>query len=155
MNFKERIAEYLNYKKLGVLLALGIILMMLGRGGGEAGDEAVSTGQQALDEKKLCEILESVEGAGDVKVFISYSDGGYEIPLYDMQSSSGENEYDLSIKADANSPYIVRRMSPEIRGVLVTASGAGNTSVKMRLKESVRCATGVPPGRIHIECSER
>jgi hypothetical protein len=158
MNFKERIFKLLNYKNLAALLALGIILMIFG-----GGDKAeVKTGYDKpettppFDEDRLCDILESIEGAGRVRVFISYSDNGSEEVLYDVQSSSDGEKHNmtLNVKNDDN-PYVIKRKPPEIKGILVTASGAVNSSVKKRLKESVRCATGVPPGKIHIECSER
>lgn len=98
------------------ILAIALLLFSLLNGSTKSGDKQteVSTSSSGTEiEKRLENILEQIEGAGDVSVMITYES---EV------SSGGGNE---------------------ISGVLVVSSGAENIKVRLNLLQAVKTALNV------------
>ena len=158
MNIKEISAKLKNKKILIFTAVLGILMMLLGSFG-DVKSEKVQVNElncEKIDEKKLEKILESIEGAGNVKIFISYHGSGENVLAYDYkrESSDTSQRIEINIKNENGSPYVVKEYSPEITGILVTATGADTTEIKMKLIKSVKAATGIPSNRIYVEKGE-
>ena len=94
------------------LLAAAICLLALGGGTG--------TGMTA-QEKRLAGTLESVAGAGQVRVTLYYEESGGAF-------GSGK----------------------ALRGALVVASGAGDMAVRLRLTEAVETLLNLPGGSVMV-----
>lgn len=132
---------------------------------GAKSEKSINNNSYELDvyvdglERRVEEILSGMEGVGKVRVMITVSDTGTEILERDRETTvnnleetdnaggsrkSTENgqreEVVYSRDADGSEiPYVVQRKLPEITGVVVTAQGAGNTTVK----ENIIGAVGV------------
>ena len=160
INFKydELFLRLKNKKILIITLVIGVALMLLGNSDGNEKQNITEKehSRAYLDEKKLEKILESIEGAGKVKVFVTYEGNGENIPAYDYkrETTKDSDRVEIDIKSENGSPYIVKELNPVIKGILVTATGADTYDLKMKLLKSVKAATGIPSNRIYIEKGE-
>ena len=121
-------------------------------------------------EKKLEEILSSIDGVGKVKVMITYSSGSTFVPLYDENNkmsnttesddSGGtrtiiENDEQKSIVYKENSdgtkePITKNIESPKMEGAIITATGASSNEIKEKIISAVEAATGLATHKIQV-----
>ena len=91
-------------------------------------------------EDKLEDILSQVKGAGNVNVLVTLGSGFeyvYATEETVKQNSSGSTTT-TSIILVSGKPVLVKEIYPEIKGVLVSASGADNLSVKVNLVTAIQ-----------------
>lgn len=121
-------------------------------------------------EQRLGQILSEVEGAGHVKVMITGVSDGEVVHAYNrIEESNLQEEYKETgvvnktdeirteqelVFMDGNSgervPVVVKKYRPEIRGVVVVADGAGNSTVRQNLTKAVEVLMGIPAHRIQV-----
>lgn len=120
-------------------------------------------------ERKLEEILEKIDGAGDVKVMITYQDSGTQVVEKDKNTSENSLEESDSTggvrstkeqqlqestvyeEADAgNTPFVSKELLPKVEGILIVASGGDNQKVKQNISEAVLALFQVEAHRIKI-----
>lgn len=120
-------------------------------------------------ERKLEDILEKIDGAGDVKVMITYQDSGTQVVEKDKNTSENSLEESDSAggvrstkeqqlqestvyeDADAgNTPFVSKELLPKVEGILIVASGGDNQKVKQNISEAVLALFQVEAHRIKI-----
>lgn len=103
-------------------------------------------------EKELEEILGTVSGAGKVKVMVTLQDEGEEILDKDLKSDENSYEEETVVyeKEDESSPYVTKRKTPSIEGVVVVAEGGANATVKTNLTEMVMALFSVEAHKVKI-----
>lgn len=120
-------------------------------------------------ERKLEDILEKIDGAGDVKVMITYQDSGTQVVEKDKNTSENSLEESDSTggvrstkeqqlqestvyeEADAgNTPFVSKELLPKVEGILIVASGGDNQKVKQNISEAVLALFQVEAHRIII-----
>lgn len=120
-------------------------------------------------ERKLEDILEKIDGAGDVKVMITYQDSGTQVVEKDKNTSENSLEESDSTggvrstkeqqlqestvyeEADAgNTPFVSKELLPKVEGILIVASGGDNQKVKQNISEAVLALFQVEVHRIKI-----
>lgn len=120
-------------------------------------------------ERKLEDILEKIDGAGDVKVMITYQDSGAQVVEKDKNTSENSLEESDSTggvrstkeqqlqestvyeEADAgNTPFVSKELLPKVEGILIVASGGDNQKVKQNISEAVLALFQVEAHRIKI-----
>ena len=120
-------------------------------------------------ERKLEDILEKIDGAGDVKVTITYQDSGTQVVEKDKNTSENSLEESDSTggvrstkeqqlqestvyeDADAgNTPFVSKELLPKVEGILIVASGGDNQKVKQNISEAVLALFQVEAHRIKI-----
>ncbi len=120
-------------------------------------------------EKRLETILGRINGVGEVKVLITYSESNKTVAMYNenlKQSSTEENdtsggtrkitETDTSkeiIYKEENGekvPITEQIIMAKIEGAVITAKGAGNANVKANIIQAVEAATGIPTHKIQV-----
>lgn len=120
-------------------------------------------------ERKLEDILEKIDGAGDVKVMITYQDSGTQVVEKDKNISENSLEESDSTggvrstkeqqlqestvyeEADAgNTPFVSKELLPKVEGILIVASGGDNQKVKQNISEAVLALFQVEAHRIKI-----
>ena len=120
-------------------------------------------------ERKLEDILEKIDGAGDVKVMITYQDSGTQVVEKDINTSENSLEESDSTggvrstkeqqlqestvyeEADAgNTPFVSKELLPKVEGILIVASGGDNQKVKQNISEAVLALFQVEAHRIKI-----
>ena len=120
-------------------------------------------------ERELEDILEKIDGAGDVKVMITYQDSGTQVVEKDKNTSENSLEESDSTggvrstkeqqlqestvyeDADAgNTPFVSKELLPKVEGILIVASGGDNQKVKQNISEAVLALFQVEAHRIKI-----
>lgn len=120
-------------------------------------------------ERKLEDILEKIDGAGDVKVMITYQDSGTQVVEKDKNTSENSLEESDSTggvrstkeqqlqestvyeEADAgNTPFVSKELLPKVEGILIVASGGDNQKVRQNISEAVLALFQVEAHRIKI-----
>lgn len=118
---------------------------------------------------KLETILSNIEGVGDTKVLLTYSQSSQSIPLYNEDSStSNTEEKDTSggtrvinqnnskkevIYQEINGekvPVTQSTINPKIEGAVVLAKGANNSEIRLKITQAVEAATGIPTHKIQV-----
>lgn len=137
-----------------IILGLGIIFMLVGNG---MSDKDVSQKKEqernVINGYELENILESIQGAGKVRVFISYkNDGKKEIA---QQIERSENGIRNTPEEIGDTYYVLSESQPEIAGVLITATGAIDPYVQMKLLSATKHALGIPYSRICVQVGEK
>lgn len=136
----------------------------------EEAAESVS-GYATLLETGLAEVLSQVSGAGEVKVRVYLGSG----PRYEYAKKTSANARTTEEKDQAGGvrtiteredgqevtvvrndsakkeePIVLVRHEPEVRGVLVLATGAGDGRVREALSQAVQTALNLPAHRVEV-----
>ena len=158
MNKEEiiKIFKNKNNRLICLILIIGVVLMVAA-GGHDRKKEAVSTANEIAvedEEKRLADILSQIDGAGEVSVMITYyssteKDIAYETKIASRGDKSETSEDKKAVMTDGE-PMVVKEVYPQVKGVIVTAQGAGNTAVKAAISEAVSSSLDVPVHRICI-----
>lgn len=108
-------------------------------------------------DRRLEQILSEINGAGDVKVMITYETTSEVVPALNItksqqtteetdnqggkrtvnQENTTENVVTSSGEGYTNSPIVIKEIKPMIRGVIVVAEGANNPQIQKELMEAV------------------
>lgn len=121
-------------------------------------------------EKRLEKVLSAIDGAGNVKVFITLSDyGRYVVEkdityVRDNEERNGTDQQNVSIlttengettvyTADENGeqvPFVRQQILPNVQGVLVVAQGGRNETVAKEMKEAIMALFGIDEHKIKV-----
>ncbi|WP_252891219.1 hypothetical protein [Thermoclostridium stercorarium] len=120
-------------------------------------------------EKRLAEILSEIEGAGTVKVMLTWNSDGEVVHAYNQtEESMVREEYsgnENSGKTDERRlqrelaymdsgagrvPVVVQKIKPEVKGVVVVADGADNARVRQDILNALEALLGIPTHRIQV-----
>lgn len=116
-------------------------------------------------ETRLEDILSNINGVGNVKVLITYSETEEIIPVYnktdkkstinEVDSSGGTRvtqEVDSSEEVVYENEKIItqKTISPKIEGAIITATGANNSQVKTNIIQAVEAVTGLATHKIQV-----
>jgi len=125
-------------------------------------------------EKDLKNILSKIEGVGNVEVLITLNSDEEVVAAMDMvESSTTTNEKDSNggiretIQTESNNkvvtsqdtsgqntPIVLKRIMPEIRGVIVVADGAKDPRLRYELSSAVQTALGIPAYKVKVISSK-
>ena len=120
-------------------------------------------------ETKLASILSNIGGVGKVKVLLTYNETEEVIPLYNQTNKTSKtNETDSSGGARTieesdiqrevvfeNEKVIIQKtVSPKMEGAVITAEGANDPAIKIKIIQAVEAVTGLATHKIQVfECS--
>ncbi|CUX43244.1 stage III sporulation protein AG [Clostridium sp. C105KSO13] len=141
----------------------------------DAGKKSVSPSDSQEEyaqylERRISKALEHVQGVGKAEVMITLKSSGQNIVEKDQKSSNqNTNEEDSSggtrsVKENtadktsiyeqssdgSSSPYVSKRLTPEIEGVIVIAQGGDNAVVVENITEAIQALFGVEAHKIKI-----
>lgn len=165
-----------------ILVLAGILILIIalptdtkGKKQAEEAKENISKENNTMEaskdeiEQKLEDILEKIDGAGEVKVMITYQDSGTQVVEKDKNTSENSVEESDSTggvrstkeqqlqestvyeEADAgNTPFVSKELLPKVEGILIVASGGDNLKVKQNISEAVLALFQVEAHRIKI-----
>lgn len=125
-------------------------------------------------EQRLETILSNINGVGDVKVFISYSESSETVAMYNENSKtsvteetdtsggvrkveSTDSQKDIVYQENNGSktPIVQKTVEPKIEGAIITAKGAYDINIKTSIIQAVEAATGLATHKIQVfEMSE-
>ncbi|HEY8422677.1 MAG TPA: stage III sporulation protein AG [Thermoclostridium sp.] len=190
-NWFENMKDYFQNKKgkrgienLVIILIIGVIIIIIA--GSLFGDDKKSekkagnvdaialssnNAQDELEEfeKKLEKILSEIQGAGNVKVMVTWNSDGEVVHAYNQteefvlrEQQDGtetfnksdekkvQNELVFMDSGTGRVPVVIRRIMPEVKGVVVVADGAGSSSVRQDIINAVEALLGIPRHRIQV-----
>lgn len=103
-------------------------------------------------EGKLKDILEKIDGVGEVDVMITLSDDGTKSLDKDIKESTEYTEENTVIydNDDKTVPYVTSTKRPKVEGVLVVAQGGGNPQTDSDISCAVQALFDVAPHKIKI-----
>ncbi len=171
-------------KKWLLILAAGVCLMMLAlpvkKSGEEtsaqtsresAGGNVLSSGKSYEKEleKRVEELLGTVEGVGEVDVMITLKSTEEKVFRIDRdQSESSTEETDssggsrvvktadsgettvLTGSGSGESPVLEKELMPEIEGVVVSAQGGGDVRIQAEISAAMEALFHVPQHKIRV-----
>lgn len=150
-------------KYIILVLIAGIVLLLLPADKKEEAPESSDSLQQfslTEVEKKLGDILSSLDGAGNVKVMLSVKDEGQRIIAKDREvsesggdeSSSERKEETVLVSSGSSKEDVVALgyIYPEYQGALVAAEGAKSARVRLDITEAVSAVTGLSADNIKV-----
>ncbi len=120
-------------------------------------------------EEKLENILSKIEGVGNVKVVITYSESSEVIAMYNEdnkdstieETDSGggkrvtkENDTKKEVIFEEENgskvPMTQKVITPKIEGAVITAVGANNALIKNNIIQAVEALTGIATHKIQV-----
>lgn len=165
-----------------ILVLAGILILIIalptdtrGKKQAEEAEKNISEENNTMEaskdeiEQKLEDILEKIDGAGEVKVMITYQDSGTQVVEKDKNTSANSVEESDSTggvrstkeqqlqestvyeEVDAgNTPFVSKELLPKVEGILIVASGGDNQKVKQNISEAVLALFQVEAHKIKI-----
>ena len=111
-------------------------------------------------EQKLENIVAKINGGGNASVMITLSSGPEYVYATDEETQSNKNEANgttTSTTITTSSPVIIsnemvviKEIMPKVGGVVVVASGAENTKVKLEIIKAIQALVDVPQANIEV-----
>jgi len=120
-------------------------------------------------EEKLENILNKIEGVGNVKVMVTYSETSQTIAMYNENNSESITEENdtgggvRTINETSNKKEVIYKevdgekipvtqsiISPKVEGAIVAANGANVATTKTNIIQAVEAVTGLPTHKIQV-----
>lgn len=120
-------------------------------------------------EGRLEKILKSIDGVGNVKVFVNYSETSQVVAMYNentKQSSTEETDTSGGVRtiqqtdtqkevvyndeSGNKTPVTEKIINPKIEGAIITAEGASNSGIKANIISAVEAVTGLATHKIQV-----
>lgn len=120
-------------------------------------------------EERLENILSNINGVGNVKVFINYSESSETVAMYNensktsvteetdtsggvrkVESTDTQKEIVYQENDGEKTPIIQKTIEPKIEGAIITAKGAADINVKTSIIQAVEAATGLATHKIQV-----
>lgn len=112
-------------------------------------------------EERLSSILSEIDGAGEVKVMITYVSTSEQVTASTNNShtttTNGTNGQTTTTTTTTSSPIIsnsqvivLQEKMPEVKGVIIVADGASNVKVRLSLLQATSTVLGVNANSIQI-----
>ena len=155
----NRAVEFIKkYRYPVLILLLGLVLMLIPTGSRETvTEQPVETQEEATMEERLEELLSQIQGAGKVRVMLSYSGG--EHTLYQTNEDIVTGSDSSTIRQDAvtvtdsdrNETGLVKQVIPATYlGAIVLCQGADSAAVRLAIADAVSKITGLGTDKISI-----
>lgn len=142
------------YKYAIVVLLIGLTLLLIPEK--ESTPQKVeatvpaTVGEEILIEDSLVEILQSVDGAGKVKVLLSMSTGKETIYQTDTEASATGDSNNQTVKtviitdSERSEAGLIRQVNPAAyKGAIVVCQGADSPTVRLAVTQAVSKITGL------------
>lgn len=176
------------WKKIGkdqwlIVFLVGILLLVIAvpsdcgasAGSGEKkpvaqeADESDADNYEDVLERRLEQVLSSMDGVGRVEVMITLKDEGESVVEKDV-STNGDTQTDTdgegnvteqmkserseetvySSQSSDGEPFVSRQIVPNIEGILIVAEGGADTKVAKNISEAVEALFGLEAHKIKV-----
>ena len=165
----EKLRELLKDRKWAVIMTvcgvLGLLLIMLSslvptdRKEIKAEKESSVTEPseyRSMTEKRLESFLSSIEGAGEVKVYLTVGSGERYIYASEGRTSRGESKteeerkYVIIAEGGEKNALVETVEVPEITGAVIACDGGDSAAVRERMYKSAAAALGISTSKIFV-----
>ena len=153
---KQALDFVMKYKYALLVVLLGIGLMMLPGRTEKVEEIPVTTSNQQNqlpDDQHLEAFLSQIQGAGKVKVLLSYAKGEQTIYQSDSDISENSSRFDAVIITDGQrgeAGLIQQINPPTYLGAVVVCQGAERADVRLAIVEAVSTFTGLGADKISV-----
>ncbi len=123
-------------------------------------EKSMSTSEAAeyctMTENRLESFLCSIDGAGEVKVYLTVGSTRRYVYASEGRQSRGESQseeekkYVMISSGNEKNALIEKVENPEITGVVIACDGGGSASVREQMYRSVSAALGIPTSKIFV-----
>lgn len=172
-DYKSLLSKIFTKKNIKILalIIIGVFALILFMGiGGESEEKTDSVSGNKIYtstleycaelENKLEKVLSGISGAGNVRVMVSV-DGSPELVYAtnaDNKTSSTSNGSTVTtssnpiiVESNGNAnPLILTENLPEVKGVIVVSSGAGDVSIKLDILNAVSTLLNISTDKISV-----
>lgn len=142
------------YRYALIVLAAGLLLLMLPGKNTQNKSSTVTVDRnqavQALDIETLTEILQSVDGAGKVKVLLSTASGENTVYQTNREQSTSDTGSETNTEtviitdAQRNESGLIQQINPPTYlGAIVVCEGADSPTVRLAITQAVAKITGL------------
>ena len=111
-------------------------------------------------EERVKMVLSKIKGVGEVSVMIN-CESGYALKVAYTTETTKKSENSVIIETVTQTPVLVTNngettpivleyVSPKINNIIIVASGAENTNVKLELIKAVESLLGIPASSIQV-----
>lgn len=154
----EKLKAWLGKYKLALLvLAAGVVLLAWPAGGEKPApaqeDEAAASFDPGEVERKLERVLGKIDGAGEVTVALTVSDGVQRRYAVDETRRGEETQTQtvvVSTGSGTQEAVSVGEHWPEFQGAVVVCQGGGDPEVRLLATQAVCALTGLSSDRVTV-----
>ena len=150
--------------ELVIALVLGAVILLIYMSSLSGGTSQQTSTQSITSiseysnflENKLSNVLSQIEGAGNVSAMITFESGTEYIYATNEEIKTNTNSNSNSTTTTStststpNEDLLVKEVLPKISGVIVVASGAKDTRVKLEIVKAVQAVLEVPISKIEV-----
>lgn len=111
-------------------------------------------------EKRLAETVKKIDGINDADVFITYENNGVKRHATNIKDDAVTGENNVTVKKETSAvmkkegsletPFVSEEILPQIRGVLIVASGADDLKLKEEITVAISAVLGVPLHKVRV-----
>lgn len=111
-------------------------------------------------EERLGEIVKKIDGINDADVFITYENSGVKRHATNIKDDAVTGENNVTVKKETSAvmkkegsletPFVSEEILPQIRGVLIVASGADDLKLKEEITVAISAVLGVPLHKVRV-----
>ncbi len=145
------------YKYAALVFIIGLALLLIPgkntQAPVESSEQKPETIPQGIHSEALAEILQTIQGAGKVKVLLSIATGENTVYQTNFDSTSTGEECETVIITDSarsESGLIKQVNPPTYLGAIVVCQGANSPSVKLAITQAVSKITGLGADQICV-----
>ncbi len=160
-------------KALWIVL-LGLVgILLIGLSSCTAGEDVKAAQTNGFDvavyteqlEKRLADMVMSIDGAGEAQVFVTLENGARYIYASEEKTNSDHTQRDggeVSVSDDSQRTVVtvddrngktgllVTQIEPTVRGVVVTCEGAADETVATLVRQAVKTALNITDKRVCV-----
>lgn len=130
-------------------------------------EESIKTTDTLAEQLEV--ILSKIQGVGEVKVFVNYSESSEVVAMYnettktsnteESDTSGGtrkiqetDSQKDIIYQEDngGKTPITQKIVQPKVEGAIITAKGANNPEIKTNIIQAVEAVTGLATHKIQV-----
>ena len=136
------------YKYALLVLLAGLILLLIpnNRSKPQKAESIVSpaVNKEILTQEALAQILQTVDGAGKVRVLLSMEAGEQTIYQTDIDSNSSANNTVIITDSERNESGLIQQINPATyKGAVIVCQGADSPAVRLAITQAVSKITGL------------
>ena len=134
----------------------------------DVGDESAADSYEAELERRIRELLRSVDGVGEADVMVVLKSSEERVWHVDKSSTSSvteesgadsgssriirEEDQSESTVLDgkSQSPVMEKEVKPELSGIIISADGGGSAVIRAEITEAMEALLGLPANKIKV-----
>ena len=151
------------YRYAALIVLAGMVLMLLPTGGSKAdsgGDSSEAAESFSLEEteKRMAEVLGTINGVGRVRIMLTLRSGSTLRLAEDStisDSTGGQTKQEkqvLTVNRGSGRQEVVvtQQLYPTYQGAVVVCAGGGDAEVRLLITQAVSALTGLGTDRISV-----